>query len=57
MLWVLSDNHARFFYRHLGGRPVAQEVIQVGGRAVQQTAIAWDPIETLLDATAVSSRG
>ncbi len=57
MLWVLSDNQARFFYRHLGGRPVAHEVIQVGGRAVQQTAIAWDPIETLLDATAVSSRG
>ena len=51
----LSENHARFFYRHLGGRPVAREVIQVAGRTVEQTALVWDPIETLLDATAVQS--
>ncbi|MFC0409842.1 GNAT family N-acetyltransferase [Roseomonas elaeocarpi] len=52
MLWVLSGNNARFFYRHLGGRPVAREAIQVGGEAVEQTALAWNPIETLLAATA-----
>ena len=53
MLWVLSGNHSRFFYRRLGGRPVASEVIRVGGREVEQMAIAWNPISTLLAATAV----
>ncbi len=57
MLWVLSGNHARFFYRRLGGRPVAREMIRVGGRDVEQTAIAWNPIGTLLAATAVQRQG
>ncbi|UFN50916.1 GNAT family N-acetyltransferase [Roseomonas sp. OT10] len=57
MLWVLSGNNARFFYRHLGGRLAAQEVIRVGGQEVQQTALTWDPIGTLLSATAVQREG
>ena len=57
MLWVLSGNHARFFYRRLEGRPVAAEVIRVGGREVEQTAYAWNPIGTLLAATAVQREG
>jgi len=52
MLWVLADNPTRWFYRHLGGREAAREVIRVGGQAVEQAAYVWDPIETLLAATA-----
>lgn len=52
VLWVLSDNGARWFYQRLGGRPVARERIAVGGREVEQTAYAWDPIGALLEATA-----
>ena len=52
MLWVLAENPTRWFYRHLGGKEAAREEIRVGGRAVAQSAFLWDPIESLLAATA-----
>lgn len=55
MLWVLQDNPTRWFYQHLGGRPMAQEAIRFAGRSMQQLAFAWDPIESLLTATAPAS--
>jgi len=57
MLWVLSANGAGWFYRRLGGRPVGRETIRVAGRAVEQTAVVWDPIALLLDATAATREG
>jgi len=50
-LWVLRDNPSRWFYRRLGGRPVAEGAISVGGRAVPQTAFLWEPITLLLQAS------
>jgi ribosomal protein S18 acetylase RimI-like enzyme len=47
-LWVLRDNPSRWFYTHLGGRPVAESVVRVAGRPVAQTAFLWDPIDRLL---------
>lgn len=52
MLWVLSENPARWFYGRLGARTLAIETIHVGGRPVQQTAMLWNPIDLLLSATA-----
>lgn len=52
MLWVLSENPSRWFYQHLGGRLVATDHARVGGVAVPQSAMLWDPIQTLLLATA-----
>ncbi|WBV44535.1 GNAT family N-acetyltransferase [Pseudoroseomonas cervicalis] len=52
MLWVLRDNPSRWFYQRLGGRAVGWEMTRVGGRAVAQMALVWDPIALLLDATA-----
>lgn len=57
MLWVLAGNPSLWFYRHLGGRPVAREAITVGGAEVEQVAIRWDRIETLLSATASAREG
>lgn len=54
-LWVLRDNPSRWFYERLGGRPVAQAMIQVAGQRVMQTAFAWDPIEQLLTASPQAS--
>ncbi|MDE2516758.1 MAG: GNAT family N-acetyltransferase [Rhodospirillales bacterium] len=49
LVWVLRDNPARWFYAHIGGKPVAERTILVGGRRVAQTAFVWDPIAPLLD--------
>ena len=57
MLWVLKDNPTRWFYQRLGGRPAAQEVIRFAGQAMEQLAFVWDPIETLLAATATAPEG
>jgi L-amino acid N-acyltransferase YncA len=52
MLWVLRANPTRWFYSRLGGREAARETIRVGGERVEQIAFVWDPIESLLVATA-----
>ncbi len=54
-LWVLRDNPSRWFYARLGGRPAAEDSIQVGGAPVMQTAYVWNPIETLAQATSTAS--
>jgi GNAT superfamily N-acetyltransferase len=54
-VWVLRDNPSRWFYRHLGGRPVADGTIRAGGVSVAQTAFVWDPITLLLAASAQAS--
>ncbi len=50
-LWVLSHNPSRWFYQHLGGRPVAESETYVAGVMVPQTAFVWDPIEKLIAAS------
>lgn len=57
MAWVLEANPSRFFYRHLGGRTAMREAIRVAGQGVEQIALLWDPIDTLLAATAPVPEG
>lgn len=52
MLWVLRDNPSRWFYLRLSGRPAAQEAFQFAGQEMHQMAFVWDPIDSLLAATA-----
>ncbi|MBV9250141.1 MAG: GNAT family N-acetyltransferase [Acetobacteraceae bacterium] len=54
-LWVLRDNPSRWFYQRLGGKPVAEAMIQFAGQQVMQTAFVWDPIERLLAASPQAS--
>jgi ribosomal protein S18 acetylase RimI-like enzyme len=56
-VWVLAENQARYFYRHLGGRLAMTETIGVAGHPVQQTALAWDSIDSLLAHTAPAQEG
>jgi GNAT superfamily N-acetyltransferase len=46
-LWVLSDNPNRWFYERLGGKPSLRSMTQVGGQAVPQTAMVWNPISSV----------
>lgn len=57
LVWVLAQNPAGYFYRHLGGRLAMTEGIRVAGHPVQQTALTWDPIDVLLSATAPVKEG
>lgn len=52
--WVLEGNPSRWFYERLGARLVAREGLSFAGQPVQQLAYAWDPIHTLLTATATT---
>ena len=54
MLWVLRDNPTRWFYQRLGGRAPGQETIRFAGRQVEQMAYLWNPIDSLLAATAAA---
>lgn len=51
VVWVLAGNHARWFYRRLGGRLAMKEAIRVAGQPLEQAAFVWAPIEALLAAT------
>ncbi len=55
--WVLRDNPSRYFYCRIGGRVAMQDVVAVAGQGVPQVAMVWDPIETLLAATAPVKEG
>ncbi len=46
---VLADNNSRWFYEHLGGRPQNTSMTYVGGQAMNQIAMAWEPIDKLAD--------
>ena len=50
LIWVLSDNPSRWFYEHLGGKPVARSTTSFGGRSLPQTAMLWNSITTLAGA-------
>ncbi len=53
-LWVLRENPSRWFYQHIGGRPVAEAQIRVAGISVMQVAYTWNPIERLIAASPAS---
>jgi len=54
-VWVLRDNPSRWFYQRLGGKPVAEQSVQIAGQSIPQTAFIWDPIELLLTASPQAS--
>jgi ribosomal protein S18 acetylase RimI-like enzyme len=49
LVWVLSDNPARWFYARMGARHAEDGTVGVGGIAVPQAAYRWTSIEPLLD--------
>jgi len=52
--WVLEANPSRWFYERLGARQLAHEALLYAGNPVTQLAYGWDPIHTLLTATATT---
>jgi hypothetical protein len=47
VVWVLKQNPARGFYKALGGTPVAQKPIQIGGFELIEVAYGWTELDLL----------
>ena len=41
LAWVLADNPSRRFYESLGGTPIAEQRIDIGGASLTEVAFAW----------------
>lgn len=47
LVWVLEQNPSKKFYESLGGQPVDEAMIEIGGEDFKEIAYYWDNIETL----------
>ncbi len=45
MLWVLADNHARFFYEAMGGIRTAERNERLWGVSLHEIAYQWRPLQ------------
>lgn len=52
LVLVLTDNPARAFYEHLGGRYVGEASINIGGADLREAAYGWDDLAAWLAAEA-----
>ncbi len=57
VLWVLSDNPARFFYEGLGGRRFAERKERFAGVDLDEAAYAWRDLGAWLAARNGGARG
>ncbi|MEX1143375.1 MAG: GNAT family N-acetyltransferase [Anaerolineales bacterium] len=44
MLWVLADNPSRGFYERMGGLPIDEKEIELGGLMLKEVAYGWKEI-------------
>jgi ribosomal protein S18 acetylase RimI-like enzyme len=56
VIWVLSENPSRFFYRRLGGREVRRKMLPFAGAEVAATGFGWPDLPAYLAAIARSAR-
>ncbi|HZA24474.1 MAG TPA: GNAT family N-acetyltransferase [Dehalococcoidia bacterium] len=47
LVWVLADNPFRKFYERLGGQPVAEQCVSIGGAELKEVAYGWRDIQVL----------
>jgi ribosomal protein S18 acetylase RimI-like enzyme len=48
VVWALEENPWCAFYKRLGGRSVAQKMIEIGGKQLSDIAYGWDDVGLLL---------
>ena len=47
LLWSLRDNPSTGFYERLGGTPVAESTLEIGGRELATRAYGWPSLSSL----------
>jgi len=48
LVWVLEANPAVSFYKRLGGIPISQKLIEIGGVDLQELALGWPILDRLI---------
>ncbi|WP_432359969.1 GNAT family N-acetyltransferase [Sporosarcina sp. UB5] len=48
LVWVLEHNPSKKFYESLGGQPIDEATIDIGGEEFKEIAYYWESIETLV---------
>lgn len=56
VIWVLSENPARFFYKRLGGREVRRKNLPFAGAQIAATGFGWPDLPGYLSAIARGER-
>jgi L-amino acid N-acyltransferase YncA len=51
IVWVLAKNPSAGFYAHLGGIPVDEKQIDIGGVQLTETAFGWASLDSLAEST------
>ncbi|KDE48559.1 GNAT family acetyltransferase [Geobacillus sp. CAMR12739] len=46
-VWVLADNPSRGFYERLGGEKVAEERVEIGGKALWEWCYGWRDVQLM----------
>ena len=41
-LWVFKDNPALAFYKHMGGKELTRQTVNIGGVDVEEVAMTWE---------------
>jgi ribosomal protein S18 acetylase RimI-like enzyme len=49
LLWVLAENPSRIFYERLGGRPVEEKTVTIGGVPLVEVAYGWLDSRALIE--------
>ncbi len=49
VIWVLKDNPARRFYERLGGRMIAEKVVEIGGKQLVDVGYAWSDLAVVAE--------
>jgi hypothetical protein len=47
LIWVLKDNPCCAFYERLGGAPVGEKEIEIGGKMLIEVAYGWSDLGAL----------
>lgn len=55
-IWVLAENPALGFYKHLGARVVAEKNEEIGGKKLREFGLVWDDIADALKKLAPTHR-
>ena len=47
LVWVLDQNPSKQFYESLGGQPIDEALIDIGGEEFKEIAFFWDNIDSI----------